>query len=357
MAGALKPEPILIGMPLPANAIIAELLARESERIEDPTRRRALRRAGRAALTWTREAAEIAAGGESLTSLPRVGPWIAHEIERLASSTSDAEPAPLRRGFQTWTEAIPAAAAFPGKVLTDLQTHTSWSDGHSSMTEMAEAAKARGYEYLAVTDHSVGLPIAHGLSEQRFVEQWQELEQVSAETGLPLVRGIEMNLDPEANGDMPESALTKMELILGAFHSALRLKEDQTERYLAALRNPWVDVLAHPRCRMYNRRLGLSADWPRVFEEALRLDKAIEVDGYADRQDIDLDLLRIAAGSGVRISLGSDAHHVVDLDYMTFAVGAVVRAGVHAERVINCLPMEELTAWARAHRRRAPTPR
>ena len=167
---------------------------------------------------------------------------------------------------------------------------------------------------------------------------------------IRLLRGVEMNVDGAGEGDMDASVLRELDVILGAFHSALRRKEDQTERYLAALRNPWVDVLGHPRCRMFNFRIGLSADWPRVFAEAARLDKAIEVDGYPDRQDIDVELLRVALESGCRISLGSDAHHVVDLDFMTFAKGAVALVGIPPERVINCMPADELIAWAAQHR-------
>jgi putative hydrolase len=123
--------------------------------------------------------------------------------------------------------------------------------------------------------------------------------------------------------------------------------------YLAALRNPWVDVLAHPRCRMYSGRIGLQADWSRVFAEAHRLDKAIEVDGYPARQDIDVDLLRCAVESGCRISFGSDSHHVIDLDFMLFSRGAAGAADLPPERVINCMPADELMAWAAEHRRRA----
>ena len=207
---------------------------------------------------------------------------------------------------------------------------------------MAATAVDAGYEHLLITDHTKGLSIANGMSEERLREQCSEFDRVMTVVPLRILRGVEMNIDGAGEGDMDASVLSELDVILGAFHSALRRKEDQTERYLAALRNPWVDVLGHPRCRKFNFRIGLSADWPRVFAEAAKLDKAIEVDGYPARQDIDVELLRVALESGCRISLGSDAHHVVDLDYMTFAKGAAALVGIPPERVINCMPADEL---------------
>jgi DNA polymerase (family 10) len=260
------------------------------------------------------------------------------------------EPPAVREGFLSWAEAAALAPRFDGTVRGDLQAHTLWSDGHSTTDEMLAAAATRGYEYLLITDHSQGLEIAHGLTPERFIEQWHEFAQLDGQHAVALLRGIEMNIDEEGAGDMPEETLGELDVILGAFHSALRRKEDKTDRYLAALRNPWVDVLAHPRCRMYGGRVGLHADWPRVFAEAERLDKAIEVDGYPARQDVDVELLRCAVESGCRISFGSDAHDVVDLPYMTFSLGIAAAAAVPADRVINCLPADELRAWAAGHR-------
>ena len=333
---------------LPPNRVIAEILLAASDHAETEQRQRALRRAGRAALMWPVEAHELQLRGEPLTSLSKVGPWVASQM--LEHAGDPVETPPVRDGFLSWAEATALAQRFDGTVRGDLQAHTLWSDGHSTTDEMLTAAVARGYEYLLVTDHSQGLEIAHGLTPERFIEQWQEFAALDGRHPLRLLRGIEMNIDEEGAGDMPEATLQGLDVILGAFHSALRRKEDKTERYLAALRNPWVDVLAHPRCRMYGARVGLVADWPRVFAEAARLDKAIEVDGYPARQDVDVELLRCAVESGCRISFGSDAHHVVDLPFMTFSLGAAAAASVPAERVINCMPADDLCAWAAGHR-------
>src|SRR5262249_9647973 len=125
----------------------------------------------------------------------------------------------------------------------------------------------------------------------------------------------------------------------------------QTERYLAALRNPFVHVLAHPRGRIFNHRLGLRADWRRVFACARELDRAVEIDGYPDRQDIDGDLLQLARDAGVRISLGSDAHSSAQLEFLDFSLAAARHAGIADERIINCMTADELLAWRRSLRR------
>src|SRR5437762_10308169 len=154
-----------------------------------------------------------------------------------------------------------------------------------------------------------------------------------------------MNLNPLGEGDMKPAALRSLDIVLGSFHSALRRKEDQTDRYLAALHNPNIQLLGHPRGRIYNYRLGLKADWERVFAEAARLDKAVEIDAYPDRQDIDTNLLKIARRCGSRISLGTDAHHPWQLEFIDLALAAVLLAKISPERVINFMSLSQLRTW------------
>jgi DNA polymerase (family 10) len=151
---------------------------------------------------------------------------------------------------------------------------------------------------------------------------------------------------------MDPGALDELDLVLGCFHSALRRKEDQTERYLAGVRNPGIQILGHPQTRIYNHREGLHADWRRVFAEAARLEKAVEIDGDPNRQDLRLSLLEIAREEGVRISLGTDAHAPEQFVYMELSLGAACAAKIPAERIINFLPARELIAWAREVRER-----
>jgi histidinol phosphatase-like PHP family hydrolase len=144
---------------------------------------------------------------------------------------------------------------------------------------------------------------------------------------------------------MEPEALAKLDLVLGCFHSKLRRTEDQTDRYLAALRNPDIQILGHPRGRIYNFRVGLSADWPRVFDLAAELDKAVEIDCYPDRQDLSLDLVEQAKKSGCRISLGTDAHGASQLRFIDYGLAAAASAGIKTDRILNFMTRDELQSW------------
>lgn len=146
---------------------------------------------------------------------------------------------------------------------------------------------------------------------------------------------------------MDAKALAKLDIVLGAFHSSLRKTDDQTERYLGAIRNPNLQILGHPRGRIYNYRLGLRADWGRVFEEAVRLNKAVEIDCYPDRQDISIDLIGKAREAGVKISLGTDSHHPWQLEFIDLGLAAAASKGIPKEQILNFLTTEDLLEWSR----------
>jgi histidinol phosphatase-like PHP family hydrolase len=161
-----------------------------------------------------------------------------------------------------------------------------------------------------------------------------------------------MNLNPRGEGDMSPDSLLALDLVLGSFHSALRTTEDQTERYIAALRNPYIHILGHPRGRIYNFRIGLKADWSRVFAEAAELDKALEIDCCPDRQDLNVELLKIAQKHGTRISLGTDAHHPWQLEFIELGFAAALQAKIPENRILNLMPVVELRTWAQSVRGR-----
>jgi DNA polymerase (family 10) len=162
-----------------------------------------------------------------------------------------------------------------------------------------------------------------------------------------------MNLDLNGAGDMDPAFLRTLDIVLGAFHWKLREKEDQTERYLAAMRNPQVHVLAHPRNRMLSRRAGLSADWRRVAEAAAEADKALEIDATPDRQDLDVETLAHVKASGGRVAIDTDSHSVMELQFVDFGLAAALEAGIAPERVVNFLSADELLEWTASLRRRA----
>ena len=342
-----------------SNADLAELLARQAE-TSSGILVRAFRRAARSAFLWPELAADLVAADRPLIELHGVGPFIARQLRAWIDKPprDRSLPPPIRRDFLTRADARVVLAANPGwsnQLRGDLQMHTGWSDGSASILEMAEAAKARTYEYIGITDHSKGLKIAGGIDERELAKQAREIAVVNRAmrgAGLTVLRSIEMNLNPRGEGDMDAKSLGKLDIVLGAFHSALRTKDDQTPRYLAALRNPDIQILGHPRGRIYNFRMGLKADWARVFALAAKLDKAVEIDCYPDRQDLNVSLLKIARKEGVRISLGTDSHHAHQLDFIELGLAAAFKARIPAERILNFMDIAALRAWVRKLRAR-----
>ena len=130
------------------------------------------------------------------------------------------------------------------------------------------------------------------------------------------------------------------------YNAESALAHGETERYLAALRSPSVHILGHPRGRIYNYRLGLNADWPQVFAAAAALDKAVEIDCYPDRQDLDLELLRLARREGVRIAIDTDAHAPEQLAFVELGLASALLAKIPAERIVNFLAVDALMGWA-----------
>jgi DNA polymerase (family 10) len=298
---------------------------------------------------WPEEAAALVESGRSLTELRSVGPFTAHFIAGWLREPPDPPiPVPLRDGFITYARARTIVAAHPewdAVARADHQMHTDETDGSSTIEEMAAAAAEIGRERIAITDHSKTLRITNGMDEARLVAQGEHIAAVNAPRSGPLVlRSIEMDLTPEGAGDMDPAALARLDLVLGAFHSKLRLKDDQTARYLRALDNPDIQVLAHPRGRIYNFRAGLSCDWERVARHAAETGTALEIDAYPDRQDLDVDRLRIVAAERAWVSIGTDAHTPSELVFLDIGIAAAILAGIPRERVLNFLSVRELAS-------------
>jgi putative hydrolase len=339
-----------------SNADIAELLAQQANR-ETGMLARAFRRAARSAFLWPENVTYVASQNRSLTELRGIGPFLEKQIRRWLDKPpqfSRRTPA-IRKDFISVVEARKVLAINPAwskNLRGDLQMHTCWSDGSGTIAQMADAAGERSYEYIAITDHSKGLKIAGGIDEHVLKKQGAEIAKLNgllstAGSSLVILRSIEMNLNPRGEGDMSSKALVSLDLVLGSFHSSLRTVQDQTERYLTALRNPNVQILGHPRGRIYNYRIGLKADWPRIFAEATKLDKALEIDCYPDRQDLNVALLRVARAHGTRISLGTDAHHPWQLEFIELGLAAALQAKIPADRIVNFMPIADLKSWAK----------
>src|SRR5262245_33187643 len=340
---------------MPTNADLGELLW-TAAREESDHRRRALERASRASRFWPVEASELAGSGGDLTELRAVGPWVAERIAGwLDDPPSPPEPEETRRGFLTYAEvrrALDADPAWESTPCADLQMHTTFSDGGLSLREMIEAARSLGRSFVAITDHSETLTIANGMTPAELAEQGHLIDEInrgSADAGDPfrVLRAIETDLFPDGAIDMDDASLASLDLVLGAFHSKLRSTEDETERYLAALRQPRLHVLAHPKARMYGRRAGLTADWRRVFGEAARLGKALELDATVWRQDLNVELATIAREEGVGwFSIGSDSHSAEELAFLSFGMATAELAGIPRERILNYRTVDFVRSWA-----------
>ena len=231
----------------------------------------------------------------------------------------------------------------------DLQMHSVWSDGTQTLESIVEAGLDRGYQFSAVTDHSYGLPIANGVSMADLARQHQEIDALNKryKGRFRLLKGIEANILADGSIDMQDDELRAIEIVVAAPHSALRSSVPQTTRLLKAVTRRSVHILGHPRGRKYGIRPGVAADWDVIFAAAARSGVAIEIDGDPSRQDLDYDLARQAADAGCLFALESDAHSNEELQYAETAIAHARLAGIPAERVINCWPVDRLLGWAR----------
>jgi len=225
--------------------------------------------------------------------------------------------------------------------------HSVWSDGVETIGQLAETAMARGWNRIAITDHSKGLPIAGGMSIEAMRRQQHEIDQVNraCEGRLRVLKGVEANILVDGRLDVRGEELAGVEILLAAPHSKLLLLDDQTDRMVTAVRTPGGHILAHPRGRMSDSRPGITADWKRVFEEAAARGVAIEIDGDPARQDLDYQLADCARDAGCLFALDSDAHDSEAFIDTETAIAHARLAGIPASRVINCWDLPRLLAW------------
>ena len=275
---------------------------------------------------------------------PCDGSNVQHEIARRRA---------LRTGFLRRAEVVRLLALeVPGIVAVedyrgDYQMHSMWSDGLETVAQMAEGATARGWNRIAMTDHSKGLAVAGGMTIEAMRRQHHEIDALNQtfEGRFRVLKGVEANILTDGTLDLQGAELAGVEILLAAPHSKLRLPDDQTDRMLAAVRTPGVHVLAHPRGRMSDSRPGITADWDCVFEEAAARGVAIEIDGDPARQDLDYQLADRARNAGCLFALDSDAHDIEAVIYTDTALAHARLAGIPASRVINCWELPRLLGW------------
>ncbi len=229
----------------------------------------------------------------------------------------------------------------------DFHVHTDWSDGHSPLEEMAQAARARGYRYLAVTDHSVGLRIAKGLSVERVLAQIEEVQKLNQGLkDIHILTGTEMDIRADGSLDLPDEVLARLDVVVAAVHSSMGQEQEKiTRRVLGALENPHVDILAHPTCRLLGEREPVRIDLEAVFKKVVEKGKALEINAMPTRLDLkDIHIYR-ARELGAKLLIGTDAHSPEQLDHMRFGVGLARRGWCQARDIINTWPLEEVKAF------------
>jgi DNA polymerase (family 10) len=228
----------------------------------------------------------------------------------------------------------------------DLHTHTYWSDGHDSIEEMALAAQALGYQYIAITDHSAGRGIAHGLNEERLRNQTSEIKELNKRSsGIHIFSGIEVDIRADGSLDLPDEILSELDIVIAAVHSAMGQEEGKmTQRILRALSNPHVDILAHPSCRLIGEREPVAADWEAIFRAAAQNNTLLEINAMPDRLDLkDTHVFR-ARELGVRLIIGTDSHSTEHLSFMRFGVGVARRGWCEAGHIFNTNPLKRVRA-------------
>jgi len=236
-----------------------------------------------------------------------------------------------------------------GDVKGDLQMHSTWSDGADTLEEMMVACAARGYEYLAVTDHSQALAMVRGLDAYRLGLQWQEIAAVQARhPEIRILKSMEIDILADGTLDLEEEMLAGLDLVVVSVHSRFELpRAEQTARILRAIRHPRVGVLAHPTGRRINRRKPIDFDIELVLAEAARLAVAVEANASPERLDLKDTHLALARDLGCKIVVSTDAHRPRELDNMRFGVDQARRAGLTRGDVLNTLPLDELLAAIR----------
>jgi len=226
----------------------------------------------------------------------------------------------------------------------DLHAHSRASDGHDSLREMAAAAKARGFEYLAITEHSRRLAMAHGLDARRLAQQCEEIEALNAELqGITLLKGIEVDILEDGSLDLPDSALERLDLVVGAVHSRFDLtRAKQTARILRAMEHPRFDILAHPTGRLLDTREPYDVDMNAIIRQAARRGCALELNAHPERLDLLDSYCRMAKDEGVMVAIDSDAHSVADFDNLRFGIGQARRGWLSGADVLNTRSLAQL---------------
>ncbi len=238
----------------------------------------------------------------------------------------------------------PPALVELGDIRGDLHMHTTWSDGRASVEEMGRGAIARGYEYIAICDHTPAVGAVRGLTADDVRRQAEEIAAAN-EVLAPfrVLRGTECDILPDGRLDLPDDVLAELDWVQASVHGGQRMpRAEMTKRVEHALRNPYVSCLSHPKGRIINRRPENALDLERVYEVALEEGVALEVNGLPDRLDLRGEHVRDALRAGVEIVCSTDSHSVRGLGNMELSVRTARRGWATAAQVVNTRPLSSI---------------
>ena len=229
----------------------------------------------------------------------------------------------------------------------DLHMHSTWSDGKASVEEMARACQARGYRYLAISDHSPALAMVGGITPERAVDQWEEIARVQEGLdGITIFKSLEVDILRDGSLDMTDEVLETLDLVLVSVHSLMEMdRVSMTDRVITAIQHPQVDILAHPTGRLLARREPFQLEMEEVLQAARDLDVALEINANPNRLDLnDVHALR-AKELGVKVCISTDAHSVQRLDHMSYGVDQAQRAWLNKGDVLNTMTQKQFREW------------
>jgi DNA polymerase (family 10) len=237
-----------------------------------------------------------------------------------------------------------------GDICGDLQMHTTATDGKNSIEEMGAAAQKLGYEYIALTDHSKAVTVANGMDEKRTLEQIKKIREAQKRTpGIRLLAGIEVDILKDGSLDLDDEVLAQLDVVVCSVHSYMNLdRAAMTGRLLAAIENPYTQIIAHPTGRLLLRRDGFDYDMEKILDAAARHGVAMECNAYPDRLDLKDVHLRMAKERGVRVVISTDAHSTTHLPFMRYGVTTARRGWLEKKDVLNTLPAQKFLAALRA---------
>lgn len=231
----------------------------------------------------------------------------------------------------------------------DLQMHTTASDGRNTIEEMGLAAKELGYDYIALTDHSKAVTVANGMDEKRTLEQIAKIRAAQNKVpGIRLLAGIEVDIMKDGTLDLADEVLAQLDVVVASVHNNMNMpREAMTERILAAIENPYTQIIAHPTGRLVLRREPFDYDMERILDAAKKHGVVMECNAYPDRLDLKDVHLRMAKERGVKIVISTDSHTAANLKYMKYGVETARRGWIEKKDVINTLPVDAFLAALR----------